>query len=194
MKEADHTRDALNQALEVLRNGGTLLTPTDTIWGLSCDATNEAAVEKLMQLKQRPPEKSFIVLLDADYKLEQYLNEVPAVAYDLIEFAEKPLTIIFSGARRLAPNVINRDGSVGIRIVKPPSFCRKLLERFRKPIVSTSANLSGQPAPADLTGVDEQLLKGVDYVVPASEAAPGSARASTIIRLGPGGEYSLIRK
>lgn len=194
MKGSSPGHQALNRALEVLKNGGVLLTPTDTIWGLSCDATNEAAVEKLIDLKQRPAGKSFIVLLDADYKLEQYLSEVPAIAYDLIEYAEKPLTIIFSCARRLAPNVINEDGSVGIRIVKQPSFCRKLLELFRKPIVSTSANLSGQPAPSDFSEVDQELLKKVDYVVPSREGTPADPKPSTIIRLGPGGEYSLIRK
>ncbi|QEC52339.1 L-threonylcarbamoyladenylate synthase [Anseongella ginsenosidimutans] len=194
MKGLSPTQEALNRALEVLKNGGILLTPTDTVWGLSCDATNEEAVEKLIQLKQRPAGKSFIVLLDADYKLEQYVRDVPGVAYDLIEYAEKPLTIIFPGARRLASSVINEDGSVGIRIVRQPSFCRKLLEKFRHPIVSTSANLSGQPAPAIFEEVDEILIKGVDYVVPAKEATPGTPRPSTIIRLGPGGEYSLIRK
>src|SRR3546814_13799208 len=104
-KAAGQQQDALKNSLEVLRDGGVLLTPTDTIWGLSCDATNEAAVKKLIRLKQRPSEKSFIVLIDADYKLEQNLYEVPAVAYDLIEFAENPLTIRFSGARRLVPNI-----------------------------------------------------------------------------------------
>lgn len=194
MKAGNHSYEALNKALETLKSGGTLLTPTDTIWGLSCDATNEAAVEKLIQLKQRPSGKSFIILLDADYKLEQYLNDVPGIAYDLIEATEKPLTIIFSGARHLASNVINEDGSVGIRIVKAPSFCRSLLEKFRKPIVSTSANLSGQPSPLNFEDVDEHFLGGVDFVVPAAEAIPAIPKPSTIIRLGPGGEYSLIRK
>src|SRR5690606_19651844 len=181
---------------------GILLTPTDTIWGLSCDATNEAAVERLIRLKQRPADKSFIILTDADYKLEQYVADVPSVAYDLIEFAEKPLTIIFSGAKRLAPTVVNKDGSVGIRVVKEQGFCRKLLERFRKPIVSTSANLSGQPTPGGPGEVAPEILTEVDYVVPAAVVfadatesnANTSAKASTIIRLGAGGEYTLIRK
>src|SRR3546814_702597 len=173
-KAAGQQQDALKNSLEVLRDGGVLLTPTDTIWGLSCDATNEAAVKKLIRLKQRPSEKSFIVLIDADYKLEQYLYEVPAVAYDLIEFAENPLTIIFSGARRLAPNVINQDGSVGIRVVRQPGFCQKLLERFRKPIVSTSAYLSGQSAPSGPEEVTPELLNGVDYIVPVEAASAGT--------------------
>lgn len=187
-------RQELEKALSVLRDGGTILTPTDTIWGISCDATSEEAVQKIVRLKQRQPEKSFIVLLDADYKLEQYLGEVPAVAYDLIEYAEKPLTIIFEGARRLAPGVINKDGSVGIRVVKQAGFCRRLLERFKKPLVSTSANLSGQPAPRTFSDIPPEITGGVDYVVPFEERSAGSPVPSTIVRLGPGGEYTLIRK
>lgn len=187
-------RDAINKSLEVLKSGGILLTPTDTIWGLGCDAGNQAAVEKLIRLKQRPPEKSFIILMEGEHMLEQYLREVPAVAYDLIEYAEKPLTIVFPGARYLAPGVIHRDGSVGIRIVKRDCFCRDLLRRFRRPMVSTSANLSGRSAPAGPDEVDPALLRGTDYIVPAREGLPDRMEPSTIVRLGPGGEYSLIRK
>lgn len=194
MKNTPETKAELNKALDVLQRGGILLTPTDTVWGLSCDATNEEAVQKLIRLKQRPGGKSFIVLLDADYKLEQYVTDVPDVAYDLLELTENPLTIIFSGAKRLAPGVINQDGSVGIRIVKPDCFCKKLLERFRKPLVSTSANRSGEPAPKDLSEVSAELISQVDYAVPASEATAAAVKPSTIIRLGPGGEYTLIRK
>lgn len=194
MKNTPQTKAELNKALDVLQRGGILLTPTDTVWGLSCDATNEEAVQKLIRLKQRPGGKSFIVLLDADYKLEQYVTDVPDVAYDLLELTENPLTIIFSGAKRLAPGVINQDGSVGIRIVKPDCFCKKLLERFRKPLVSTSANRSGEPAPKDLSEVSAELISQVDYAVPASEATAAAVKPSTIIRLGPGGEYTLIRK
>lgn len=194
MKETPQTREALKKSLEVLESGGILLTPTDTVWGLSCDATNEEAVQKLIHLKQRPEGKSFIVLLDADYKLEQYVSQVPPVAYDLIELAEKPLTIIFDGARRLASGVINQDGSVGIRVVQPHCFCKRLLEKFRKPLVSTSANLSGRPAPVNRQEIPADLIDQVDYAVPASEAASADSKPSTIIRLGPSGEYTLIRK
>ncbi len=194
MKETPQTREALKKSLEVLESGGILLTPTDTVWGLSCDATNEEAVQKLISLKQRPEGKSFIVLLDADYKLEQYVSQVPPVAYDLIELAEKPLTIIFDGARRLATGVINQDGSVGIRVVQPLCFCKRLLEKFRKPLVSTSANLSGRPAPVNRQEIPSDLIDQVDYAVPASEASTADSKPSTIIRLGPSGEYTLIRK
>src|SRR5690606_27597169 len=142
----------------------------------------------------RPEGKSFIVLLDADYKLEQYVSQVPPVAYDLIELAEKPLTIIFDGARRLATGVINQDGSVVIRVVQPLCFCKRLLEKFRKPLVSTSANLSGRPAPVNRQEIPSDLIDQVDYAIPASEASTADSKPSTIIRLGPSGEYTLIRK
>src|SRR5690606_33402236 len=132
----------IKQALEVLRAGGLILYPTDTLWGIGCDATNPAAVERVYQLKERDQSKSLIVLLDNENKLSGYVNEVPDVAYQLIEYTERPLTIVYSDAKNLAPNLIAKDGSIGIRIVNHP-FCSPLLQRFRKPIVSTSANLSG---------------------------------------------------
>src|SRR5690606_20511327 len=138
----------INQALETLRNGGLILYPTDTIWGIGCDATNPEAVERVFRLKGRDPAKSLIVLLDSDHQLQSYVTEVPDVAYQLIEYTERPLTIVYSGAKNLPPNLLAPDGSIGIRIVKHP-FCSPLLQRFRKPIVSTSANISGHPAPTN---------------------------------------------
>src|SRR5690606_17007471 len=129
----------LKEALDVLRAGGLILYPTDTIWGIGCDATQPAAVERVYQLKGRDQHKSLIVLLDTDSKLPAYVQEVPDVAYQLIEYTERPLTIVYSGAKNLADNLIAADGSIGIRIVQHP-FCSPLLQRFRKPIVSTSAN------------------------------------------------------
>ncbi|HWK99092.1 MAG TPA: L-threonylcarbamoyladenylate synthase, partial [Parapedobacter sp.] len=137
----------INQALDTLRNGGLILYPTDTIWGIGCDATNPLAVDRVYKLKGREQAKSLLILLDSDHKLQSYVQEVPEVAYQLIEYTERPLTIVYSGAKNLAPNVLAPDGSIGIRIVQHP-FCSALLQRFRKPIVSTSANLSGHPAPA----------------------------------------------
>ncbi|RZK52412.1 MAG: threonylcarbamoyl-AMP synthase [Pedobacter sp.] len=136
----------MNNALEVLKNGGVILYPTDTVWGLGCDATNEEAVAKVNAIKGRSADKSLIILLDNENKLQSYVTEIPEVAYELIEYAENPMTIVFSGAKNLAKNVINADGTIGIRIVKH-DFCEQLLQRFRKPIVSTSANISGQPTP-----------------------------------------------
>lgn len=154
----------IEKALAVLKNGGVILYPTDTVWGLGCDATNADAVEKINTIKGRQSDKSFIILLDNDSKLQSYVDEVPEVAYDLIEYAEHPLTIVFSGAKNLAKNVISADGSVGIRIAKH-DFVQQLLQRFRKPITSTSANISGQPTPSFFDEIDEEIKESVDYVV-----------------------------
>ncbi|RDC56468.1 threonylcarbamoyl-AMP synthase [Pedobacter chinensis] len=186
-------RDEINKALEVVKSGGVILYPTDTIWGLGCDATNADAVEKLLKIKNRPAEKSLIVLLDVDSKLQSYVKEIPEVAYDLIEYAENPLTIIFSDAKNLASNVINRDGSVGIRIVKH-DFCTPLIQRFRKPIVSTSANLSGKPSPKYFDDIDPEILDGVDYIVDFEQENRSTKKPSTIMKLSPGGQFEFIRK
>jgi len=186
-------RDEINKALEVVKNGGVILYPTDTIWGLGCDATNADAVEKLLKIKNRPAEKSLIVLLDVDSKLQSYVKEIPEVAYDLIEYAENPLTIIFSDAKNLASNVINTDGSVGIRIVKH-DFCTPLIQRFRKPIVSTSANLSGKPSPKYFDDIDPEILDGVDYIVDFEQENRSTKKPSTIMKLSPGGQFEFIRK
>ncbi|PWS31465.1 L-threonylcarbamoyladenylate synthase [Pedobacter paludis] len=186
-------RDEINKAFEVLKSGGVILYPTDTIWGLGCDATNAEAVEKLLKIKNRPAEKSLIVLLDIDSKLQSYVNEVPEIAYDLIEYAENPLTIIFSGAKNLAPNVINADGSVGIRIVKH-DFCTPLLQRFRKPIVSTSANLSGEPSPKFFDDIHPEILEAVDLVVDFEQENRSVKKPSTIMKLSPSGQFEFIRK
>lgn len=186
-------RDEINKALEVLKNGGVILYPTDTIWGLGCDATNVEAVEKLLKIKNRPAEKSLIVLLDVDSKLQSYIAEVPEVAYDLIEYAENPLTIVFPGAKNLASNVINADGSVGIRIVKH-DFCTSVIQRFRKPIVSTSANLSGQPSPKFFDDIDPEILESVDLVVDFEQENRTVKKPSTIMKLSPGGQFEFIRK
>lgn len=186
-------KDEINKTLEVLKSGGVILYPTDTIWGLGCDASNEAAVEKLLKIKNRPAEKSLIVLLDVDSKLQSYVTEIPDVAYDLIEYTENPLTIIFSGAKNLAKNVINDDGSVGIRIVKH-DFCTPLVQRFRKPIVSTSANLSGKPSPKFFDDIDLEIVEAVDYVVDFEQENRSSKKPSTIMKLSPSGQFEFIRK
>ena len=186
-------KEEINKALEVLKNGGVILYPTDTIWGLGCDATNEEAVDKLLKIKNRPAEKSLIVLLDTDNKLQSYVSEIPEVAYDLIEYAENPLTIIFSNAKNLAKNVINADGSIGIRIAKH-DFCTPVIQRFRKPIVSTSANLSGQPSPKFFDDIDPEIINAVDYVVDFEQENRTQKKPSTIMKLSPGGQFEFIRK
>ncbi len=186
-------REEIAKAIEVLKSGGTILYPTDTIWGIGCDATNEQAVKKVQELKGRIASKSLIILLDNENKLGGYVREVPEIAYDLIEYAEKPLTIIYSGAKNLAPNVINEDGSIGIRIVKHP-FCEQLLQRFRRPIVSTSANTSGNPAPKNFADIEADVLNGVDYVVNWEQYDMAEKTPSTIMKLEPDGRFSFIRK
>jgi L-threonylcarbamoyladenylate synthase len=182
----------INNALEALNAGGTILYPTDTIWGIGCDATNPEAVEKIFKLKNRSESKSLIVLLGSINDIDRYVKEVPVLAYDLIEYSEKPLTIIYDGAKGLAPNAINEDGSIGIRVVKHP-FCEQLLRKFRKPIISTSANLSGEPSPKSFSDIDEEIVKGVDYVV-NHEQVKRSGQPSSIIKLGLGGQVKIIRK
>jgi len=186
-------RDDVNKAFEVLKNGGLILYPTDTIWGIGCDATNKEAVEKIFKLKGRSEEKSLIVLIDSPNKLPSYVNEIPEVAYDLIEYAENPMTIIYSNAKNLAKNAIANDGSIGIRIVKH-TFCEQLLQRFRKPIISTSANLSGQPSPSCFNEISEEIKEGVDYVVNLEQDDTSIKKASIIMKLEPGGLFSFIRK
>lgn len=186
-------KDEINNTLEVLKNGGVILYPTDTVWGIGCDATNESAVAKVNAIKGRAADKSLIILLDTDNKLQSYVTEIPDVAYELIEYAEKPLTIVFSGAKNLASSVINQDGSVGIRIVKHP-FCEQLIQRFRKPIVSTSANISGQPSPRFFDEVSEEIKEKVDYVVNLNQEDRTVKQPSTIVKLGPSGQFEFIRR
>lgn len=186
-------RQEINNALEVLKNGGVILYPTDTVWGLGCDATNEEAVAKVNAIKGRGADKSLIILLDNENKLQSYITEIPEVAYELIEYAESPMTIVFSGAKNLAKNAINTDGSIGIRIVKH-DFCEQLLQRFRKPIVSTSANISGDPTPKFFDEISDQIKKAVDYVVDYNQEDRTVKKPSTIIKLGPSGQFEFIRK
>jgi L-threonylcarbamoyladenylate synthase len=186
-------KNELEKALEVLKAGGLILYPTDTIWGIGCDATNEEAVQKIMTLKGRSASKSLIVLLDNENKLASYVREIPDVAYDLIEFAEHPLTIVYSNAKNLAPSVINEDGSIGIRLVKH-TFCQQLIQRFRLPIVSTSANISGQAAPKNFNEVAQEIIDGVNYVVNLEQEVLEEKTPSTIMKLSPDGLFTFIRR
>ncbi|HET8830415.1 MAG TPA: L-threonylcarbamoyladenylate synthase [Pelobium sp.] len=186
-------KEEINKALEVLKNGGLILYPTDTVWGIGCDATNQEAVAKIYALKRREDSKSMITLLDTDNKLQSYVSEVPDVAYDLIEYTEKPLTIIYSGAKNLASNLVNADGSIGIRIPKH-EFCQQLIQRFRKPIVSTSANISGESTPGNFSEISPEIIEGVDYVIDLEQMSSEKKQPSTIMKLEPGGKFVFIRK
>jgi len=184
---------SLLRAAETLRSGGIILYPTDTVWGIGCDATNPAAVDKIFRLKQRDDSKSMIVLVDQPGRIPSYVDEVPEVAWDLVELADKPLTIIFQKAKNLAPNLIAPDGSIGIRVVRH-DFCQKLILQFGKPIVSTSANISGRPFPKNFSEVDEVIKSGVDFIVPQTYDHPVSDKPSGIIALGDGGLVRIIRE
>ena len=146
----------IKKACEVMAAGGIILYPTDTIWGIGCDATNEKAVQRVYELKRRADNKAMLVLMDSEAKLDRYVSDVPDIAWDLISVSDKPLTIIYSSAKNLATNLLGADGSVGIRITNE-EFSKKLCERFRKPLVSTSANVSGEPSPANFSEVSEVI-------------------------------------
>jgi len=189
----DVQQSDINKALDALRSGGLILYPTDTIWGIGCDATNSEAVDKIYRLKGRAQGKSLIVLLDNEHKLPSYVDDVPEIAYQLIEYTERPLTIVYSGAKNLAPNLLADDGSIGIRIATH-AFCTPLLQRFRKPIVSTSANLSGQPSPKNFAAIPQEIIDGVDYVVNYGQDDTQEGTASIVMKLESGGKFSFLRK
>ncbi len=176
----DFTND-IEQCLEVLKKGGTILYPTDTVWGLGCDATNAAAVEKLYQIKQRPAEKSMIVLVADERDILQYVAAPDMALFDYLETVSKPTTVVYDGIIGLAENVLGSDGSAGIRIVQEP-FCKHLIKRFRKPIVSTSANISGEPTPAIFAAVSPAIIAAVDYVVKYRQDDNTKAAASSVVR------------
>lgn len=193
MESSSNFSQDINKCLEVLNNGGVILYPTDTIWGLGCDATNEKAVERIYQIKKRSSQKGMLVLLDNENKIPSYVSEMPEIARDLIELSEKPLTIIYSGARQLAKNLVAQDGSIGIRI-SLDDFNQKLIRQFKKPLVSTSANFSGESAPQNFNEIDEEILHAVDYVVKWRQNNLTKVPPSSIIKLGQGGEIKIIRE
>jgi L-threonylcarbamoyladenylate synthase len=183
----------LKKALETLRKGGLILYPTDTIWGLGCDATRPEAVERIFNLKQRPANHSMLVLIDSPDYLPHYVTQVPDPAYDLIEYAVKPLTIIYSGAKNVAPNLIAPDGTLGIRVTRE-AFSSQLCRLLKRPIVSTSANLSGQPAPANFLEISDEIRRGVDHIVQYRQHDATRLQASSILRLDANGTIQIIRK
>ena len=177
----------------MLVSGGLILYPTDTIWGIGCDATNVEAVHRVYELKRRVDSKALITLLDNPIKLDYYIDEVPSLAWDLIELSEKPLTIIYDGARNVAPNLMAEDGSLAIRVTKE-KFSQEVCKRFRKALVSTSANISGEPAPANFDDISEEIKQGVDYIVKYRQEDTSKSKASSIIKLGKTGEVKIIRE
>jgi L-threonylcarbamoyladenylate synthase len=186
-------QDEIKLSVDFLKKGKVILYPTDTIWGIGCDATQTKPVDRIYRLKQRFERKSMIILLDHPDKLALYLKKVPTIAYDLIERYHEPLTIIYPHAIKVAKNVVAEDGSVAIRIVRD-EFCREMIALFNKPIVSTSANLSGQPAPIVYNRIPEEIKTGVDHIVNYNRDIIIRTKPSTIIRLTENGEFEVIRK
>ncbi len=185
--------DDIKKAIEVMRQGGVILYPTDTVWGIGCDATNAEAVAKVYALKRRDDSKALICLVDSDNRLQRYVRNVPDVAWQLIEAVEKPTTLILDGAVNLAPNLIAEDGSIGIRVTKE-AFSRELCYRFQKAIVSTSANVSGEPAAQNYCDISQEIIDGVDYVCQSRRQEHKPHTPSSIIKLAADGEVTIIRK
>ena len=183
----------IKKACQVMREGGVILYPTDTIWGIGCDAINEDAVRRVYEIKQRQDSKAMLVLVDSSVKVDFYVRDVPEVAWDLIDLADKPLTIIYSGARNLAANLLAEDGSVGIRVTNE-DFSKRLCQQFRKAIVSTSANISGQPSPKNLSEISEEVKSAVDYIVGYRQEEISNPKPSSIIKLDKGGVIKIIRE
>ena len=182
----------IHNAYEVIINGGIILYPTDTVWGIGCDATNPEAVAKIYKLKQRAETQSMICLMNGEKMMYNVFAAIPEVAWQLIDMSEKPITIILDNPRNVAPNLFSHDKSLGIRIVKEP-FCFKLMEKMKKPLVSTSANISGQPTPIAFKDISPEIIKGVDYVVNLHQEKI-AGKPSTIIKLTNDSQVKIIRK
>ena len=183
----------VKKCIEVLNKGGLILYPTDTIWGIGCDATNPDAVKKVYDLKCREDNKALLVLLDSVNSIDRYVKSLPEIAYDLIDVAVSPLTIIYDNAYNLAPELLGENSSVGIRVTKEP-FSQTLCKRFRRPIVSTSANISGTPAPAYFSEISDVIKNGVDYIVNYRRSDKTNCKASSIIKIGTDGTVKILRK
>ena len=186
------SKEDIRRAVEVMNKGGIILYPTDTIWGLGCDATNADAVRRIYEIKQRTDAKALISLVDSETKVQFYVKEVPEVAWDVMELSDRPMTVVFDGGRNLAPNLLAEDGSVAIRITKE-AFSKELCMRMKRAVVSTSANISGQPAPRCFAEISEEIKGAVDYICTSRQDEPPTQTASSIIKLGAGGEVTIIR-
>lgn len=183
----------LESCLRTLRDGGLILYPTDTIWGIGCDATSDEAVRRVYALKQRADHKAMLTLVDSTSRIGSYVDTIPDIAWDLVELSERPLTIIYPRARNLAPSLLGPDGSIGIRVTRE-RFSHALCERFRRPIVSTSANLSGHASPKCFNEISDEVIRGVDYVVHYRRTDLTPARPSGILLLGADGTIKVIRE
>jgi len=184
--------DEIHKTLEVLKRGGLILYPTDTVWGIGCDATHPDAIERIYALKKRSDRQSLICLVHDFKMLNQFVEDIPEVAYDILKYAEKPTTIIYDDPIRIAENLIATDNSLAMRVVQD-DFCKKLIRKFRRPIISTSANVSGTKTPTEFKEISKEILDGVDYVVNLHRSKK-SAKPSAIIKLRNDGSVTVIRK
>lgn len=198
-----YDNEDLREAVRVLKEGGIILYPTDTVWGIGCDATNAAAVERIYRLKQRSDSKAMLCLLDGAGKLQGYVKQIPSVAWDILEAtdtggaeaegsSQRPMTIIYPGAKNVAENLLAEDGSLGIRITEEP-FSKNLCAMLHHPVVSTSANISGQPAARSFREISDEIKQGVDYICKFRQKDPCKGKPSSIVKLGVNNEVSVIR-
>lgn len=185
--------DEAKKCVEVMRKGGVILYPTDTVWGIGCDPTNADAVKRVFEIKKRADSKAMLLLVDSADRLARYVGDVPAVAWDMIELAASPLTIIYDGARNIVPALVAEDGSVGIRVTTE-LFSKELCYRFQKPVVSTSANVSGEPTPGNFGEISREIIEAVDYVVNYKQLEKGKAKSSGIVKLTSNGTVTVIRE
>ena len=186
-------KEDIKRAVEVMRKGGVILYPTDTVWGIGCDATNAEAVKKVYEIKRRDDSKALICLVDSDARLQRYVRDVPNVAWDLMELATKPTTVILDNAVNLAPNLIAEDGSIAMRITRE-EFSKELCFRMQKPIVSTSANISGEPAAQNYCDIVPEILEAADYVCWTRRQEHKPHKPSSIVKIGRDGQVTIIRK
>lgn len=184
-------KEEIENALATLKRGGLILYPTDTVWGIGCDATNPDAIDKVYKLKKRAENKALICLVHDFKMLNQFVEEIPEVAYDIIKYAQKPTTVIYDDPIRVATNLIAPDNSLAFRVVRE-AFCSNLIRKFRKPIVSTSANIAGEPTPTSFSEISTEILEGVDYVVKLHQKETNQT-PSAIIKLSNDGQVKVIR-
>ena len=188
-----YSRDDLNSAYKTLTDGGVILYPTDTIWGLGCDATRSDPVERIFRIKGRNETKGLIILVNSYAMLERYVGEVPGMASQIIEVSDRPMTIVYPRGKNLAPGVCAEDGSVAVRICTD-AFCYELITRFRRPVISTSANFSDEPAPLAFSQISREIISKVDYVVRYRQNDPEKGSPSSIIKFESDGSFKIIRQ
>ena len=185
-------KELIDKAAEAIKAGQTILYPTDTVWGLGCDASNAEAVAEVSRLKGRTPDKSYIILVDNDARLQRHVKDIPEVAWDIIDNADRPITLIYPNGMGVANEVLADDGSIAIRITRNP-FLKKLIHRSNRPLLSTSSNLTGEPTPKDFEGIPSSIKASVGHIVDLQPPENSDAKPSSIIKLGAKGEVEIIR-